>query len=48
MSMLHCRFGKVLWGCFPEGFYSQRFDIEQLADLLFSEDGKQINIFNTE
>ena len=41
MSMLYCRFGKVLWGCFPEGFYSQTFDIEQLADLLFSKDGNR-------
>ena len=47
-SYLHCRFGKVTWGRFPEEVYSARYSIEELANLLFAKDVKYMNIFNTE
>lgn len=46
--IIHCRFGKVTWGRFPESVYDKKYNIEELADLLFAKEGKHMNIFNTE
>jgi hypothetical protein len=48
ITRLDARFGKVTWSKFPEEVYRRRMSIQELGDLLFVEQSKHINIFNTD
>jgi hypothetical protein len=48
VTRLDARFGKVTWSKFPENVYSNKYNIQDLAKLLFAKDSKHINIFNTD
>ena len=47
-SLLHFRLGKVLWSRLPEHMYTNKYEIERLAELLFAEDARHRNTFTTE